>query len=860
MKVRSVSGDPTAQRDRYAFLDLFARFLPAGFYYKTFMSRDWRAFEPRIRKMAGLGVVDVTRTAQAVAEQIHHPCDVLVVGGGPAGLTAARAAARDGLKVVLCDERDRFGGSLLYRSAILEETHGRAWVETVVEELTQCGALLLPQTTAFGVYDHLLVGLNQRQPKGGLDRLWRVRPRRMILATGAIERPLPFGNNDLPGILSAEAALNYLRRYGVVVGKKIVVATNNSSPWETAEALAAAGSDVTLVGTRADGPAAPERVRLIRNKSVAKANGHGAIESVELSDATWLEADALIVSAGFSPTVHLFCQAQGKLEWREPILAYAPGAPLKNIAVVGAANGEFSFDRALAEAARAGAEGASPPRTRGGEELAIIASWPKPKREGRVWIDYQNDVTAKDVELAARENFVSVEHLKRYTTLGMATDQGKTSNVNGLALMAEITGRTIPEVGATTYRPPYTPVPFRSLAGASGGVLMNPVRRLPLEARHRAAGATFQEYGGWLRPAFYGSGPLKDAAAREALRAREGVALFDASPLGKIEVIGPDAAKLVDFLYYNTMSTLKPGRCRYGFLLSESGIVYDDGVLVRLDEHRFVVSCSSSHVAGVHAMIEEWRQDRFDRRRVFVHNATAEHATLTVSGPKAKALLGELALGVSLDNSALPHMATAVGAFEGHEVRLTRVSFTGDLSYEISIRADLAAELWDRLTQGGAAYDATLLGLEALMILRAEKGYVVVGKDTDGMSRPMDFGVAAPLQNKTSEFVGRRSLWMEEAQRPDRRQLVGLEVVDELGALPTGAHGVDLASGSPRSLGYVTSSYFSPNLERPIALALIENGRARHGEILDVQHLGLRRKARIAAPCAFDSEGARLHA
>ncbi|TMQ32704.1 MAG: sarcosine oxidase subunit alpha family protein, partial [Planctomycetota bacterium] len=492
--------------------------------------------------------------------------------------------------------------------------------------------------------------------------------------------------------------------------------------------------------------------------------------------------------------------------------------------------------------------------------LGIVSLWPRPKAKGRVWIDYQSDVTAKDVELAARENFVSVDHLKRYTTLGMATDQGKTSNLNGLALLADVTGRAIPEVGTTTYRPPFTPVPFASLAGTRRGSMHAPVRRLPLEANHRASGGVFQEYGGWLRPAYYGSREARAAIQEEARRARQSVALFDGSTLGKIEVIGPRAAEFVDFIYYNTMSTLKPGHCRYGFMLSENGVVFDDGVLVRLDQHRFIVSCSSSHVAAVHARLEEWRQDRFGRDAVYSHNATAQYATLTVSGPNARGLMEALDLGATLDDASLPHMGVAAGRFAGDEVRITRVSFTGDRSYEISIRADRAEALWERMRQEGRAFDAVALGLESLMILRAEKGYIVIGKDTDGNVMPHDLGVAGPRTKRTGEFVGRRSLFTEAANRTDRNQLVGLTVRDGEAPLATGAHGVEKSGSRFRSIGFVTSSYQSPTLGRPVALALIERGAARHGETIDVQHLGVVRQATIVAPCAFDPEGRRLHA
>ncbi|MDG4874057.1 sarcosine oxidase subunit alpha family protein [Mesorhizobium sp. WSM4935] len=865
IKVRSVNASPTAENDRNAVLDRFARFLPAAFYYKTFMWPDWHLFEPRIRAMAGLGVVDSDWQPRQVSDQVNHHCDVLVVGAGPAGLAAAASAAAAGHSVVVADDRMHPGGSLRHRAGEVDGVEGKAWVEATVARLKSGGQLVLSETTAFGLYDHNLVALNQRHSDGRPDTLWRVRPGRIVLATGAIERPVPFANNDLPGILSADAALSYLRRHGVLVGREIVVVTNNDSAYEPALALAAAGALVTVVDCRRDGGAqAKAGIRILAGRTVVAARGRNAVQGVLLDDGTTLGVDCVLVSGGWTPTVHLFSQAKGKLAWSDELAAFIPGEAIDGIGVAGAVAGTVSLSDALASgAAAAGDFGSLSPAPRGtGAEatLGVVSLWPKPKAKGRVWIDYQSDVTAKDVELAARENFVSVEHLKRYTTLGMATDQGKTSNLNGLALLADITGRGIAEVGTTTYRPPFTPVPFASLAGARRGSMHAPVRRLPLEASHRAAGGVFQEYGGWLRPAYYGGGEAGASIQDEARRARQSVALFDGSTLGKIEVIGPRAAEFVDFIYYNTMSTLKPGHCRYGFMLSENGVVFDDGVLVRLDEHRFIVSCSSSHVAAVHARLEEWRQDRFDRDAVYIHNATAQYATLTVSGPNARQVVEALDLGAALDDASLPHMAVAAGRFAGDEVRIARVSFTGDRSYEISIRADRAEALWARMQQEGRAFDAVLLGLESLMILRAEKGYIVIGKDTDGTTMPHDLGVAGPRTKRASEFVGRRSLFTEAGNSKDRNQLVGLALREGEAPLATGAHGVEKRDGRLRRIGFVTSSYQSPTLGRPVALALIERGAARHGETIDVQHLGVVRQAKIVAPCAFDPEGRRLHA
>ncbi|OYX41035.1 MAG: sarcosine oxidase subunit alpha family protein [Rhodobacterales bacterium 32-67-9] len=845
LRLRSINGHPTAEHDRMAFLDRFSRFIPAAFYYKTFMRPDWHLFEPRIRAMAGLGRLDLAAQGFGPSASVNTTCDVLVVGAGPAGLAAAKTEAKAGRKVILCDEGMHVGGSLLYRPARIDGQEARDWVAAMVAELTALGVRILARTTAFGRYDHGLTGLAEAQPGGAAPRIWHVRAAETILAAGAIERHLPFANNDLPGVMSAEAGLHYLARFGVAVGRRVVVATTNGTAYDTARALHEAGAEVTLLDLRGRAAAGQHPFRIIAGQTIETALGRRQVEAVRLASGERIEADTVLVSGGHTPTVHLYSQAQGKLRWDEGLRAFLPGDPVPGLRVIGAAVGIYDLSRIL--------PGQGVVATAYGSSTAL---WPKPRAKGRIWLDMQNDVTTKDVELAHRENLTSVEHLKRYTTLGMANDQGRMSNLPGLALMAELTGRSIPETGTTTYRPPFSPVPLASFAGLRGGELMNPVRRLPLEAEHRVDGALFREYGGWLRPAWFG--PDEGAVMREAKAARQGVGLFDGSPLGKIEVIGPDAAKFVDFIYYNTMSTLKPGRCRYGFVLTEGGAVYDDGVLVRLDENRFIVSCSSSHVQGMGLLLEEWRQDKFDRSRVVIHDTTANYATLTVTGPKSRDLLQAIGLEAALDDASLPHMALTLGQFQGDEVRITRVSFTGDRSYELSIRADRALGLWRRLKEAGRAFDAVLLGGEALMILRAEKGYIVIGKDTDGRTRPMDLGVKGPFEKRKGDYLGRRSLHLP-AVADQARDLVGLE---SLGAepLPVGAHVVETVAGKRRSRGFVTTSHMSPNLNRPIALGLVEGGSARMGEVVTLHHLGQEVQARIAPVCALDPEGRLLDA
>lgn len=830
MEAFSVNAVPDAARDRLAGIDRFARFLPAGFYYKTFLWPHWHRYEPAIRRMAGLGRLDAKQGWTPMADQRHAACDLLVVGAGPAGLTAARAAAEAGFEVVLADDRDRPGGAALDAGDSLDGQPPGDWADAQIAAFEAAGGRTLRRTTVFGAYDHGLFLLAEARDLPTPPRLWRLRARRTVLASGAIERPLTFPDNDRPGILSAHAALAYWHRFGALAGREIVLASTGATDVAGAR-LEAAGATVTPVAV-GDGAAAIAGVDW----------RDGALRAVLLEDGRRLSCDTLLVSGGWTPAVHLHSQTGGKLDWRDDLQAFVPRADRPGLIAIGAAAGQYDADRAREDALRA-ARGERPAPAPASSRRA---AWPRLGLKGRQWVDFQNDVTVKDVELAHRESFQSVEHLKRYTTLGMANDQGKTSNMAGLAAMAALRGEAIPELGTTTFRPPYDPVPLTTLAGARRGDRFAPLKRLPLEAQHRAAGAHFREYGGWLRPAWYGP------VAEEVRTARQAVALFDGSPLGKIEVIGPDAARFLDFIYYQTVSTLAPGRARYGFMLTEGGKLFDDGVLLRLAPDRFVVSCSSSHVEAVATLLNVWRQDQFDPARVHIHDTTPRWATLTVTGPDSRRLLERLDLGVDLSDAALPHMAVA----EREGMRIARVSFTGDRSYEISVPAGAAAGLWQRLRDAGAAFGLGLLGSEGLLTLRLEKGLIVVGKDSDGTTLPHDLGVAGPRDRKAGEYVGKRSLFTEEAIRPGRRMLVGLACEGE--PLPVGGHVV--APGGGASQGYVTSAAYSPTLDRPVALGLVAGGAERIGEAVEIYHLGARRPARIAPACAFDPKWERLHA
>lgn len=837
MAIRSINAWPSADRDVKGVLDLGHRFLPAGFYYKMFMWPDWHLFEPMIRKMAGLGTLAPEISDDFKAAILHEHCETLVIGGGPAGLTAARRAAETDKSVMLVDDHPDMGGSI-YRTRLREGLHAPDWVSDQVEAIRCAGGRVLSKTTAIGVYDHQMLALVTDRGLGTAPVMRKVRADRVILATGAIDRPVTFVNNDRPGIMSLEAGTEYLKRYGVLTGTNLAILSNRPDVTSYIEQLEDAGASVKVLDATRPG---------------IWAMGSKSVQAIVVGPDRH-NCDTVLTSAGLTPLIHLWRHAGGKLDWDEGRQTFVPSHGPDWMRVVGGAAGTFEFDAAISEAAAAAIGAPTPIRS----VYSITPLKTDLSSKGRQWIDFQHDVTLKDVALAHRENMVSVEHLKRYTTLGMAGDQGKTSNIAGLSAMAELKEQSIPEVGTTTFRPPFVPVPLEAYRGARRDRQMQPLKRLALEAEHRALDAALGEYGGWLRPAWYGEGGEAAAVERECNTAREAAAIMDGSALGTIEVIGPDARAFVNFVYYNTMSTLKPGKIRYGFMLTESGLVFDDGVMACIDDMRFIISCSSSHADAVMAHLENWRQDSFDPKRVHVHDTTANWSTVTIAGPKAQAIIEEL--GVFEDMDEFPHMSFRFGRFASEEARVARVSFTGDTSYEISVRNAVVAKLWRKALEVGERHCAGPVGAEALTVLRAEKGYILVGKDTDGETMPHDLGFAAPRNKKSAAFVGDRSLHMAKANEENRKNLVGLSVQEGEPMLPIGAHIVDDKNGTRKSLGYVTTSHDSPTLKRPIALALIEGGQAAMGETVKIWHLGQSRDATISPACAFDPKGGRIDA
>ncbi|MBV8776378.1 MAG: FAD-dependent oxidoreductase, partial [Alphaproteobacteria bacterium] len=835
----------------------------AGFYYKMFYRSPalWRRlWEPVLRRMAGLGalprVADMERH-----DKVHAHCDVLVIGAGPAGLAAALAAGRSGARVILAEADRELGGTLLRRPAQLDPT----WLDRAAAELTaQPEVRVLNGTTVFGRSD----GNYFLAAEGGEHRrLWHIRARRAVLATGALERPPVFPGNDRPGIMLAGAVETYINRYGVAPGRTAVLFVNNDDAYHTAAALAAAAVKVTaIVDPRPTPHAAPPGVPVYAGHAVAGTSGRGALRGVTIRPlaggaARRIACDLLAVSGGWNPTAHLFAQAGGRLRYDAALAAFVPEPEDDAIESAGAAGGSFALAGCLAEGAAAGtraaaacgfgaAEAAAPQPALPATEPP--APWLFGPAAGRTsFVDLHNDVTAADIALAAREGFAAIEHVKRWTTLGMGIDQGKTGNVAGAALLSQALGRAIAETGTTTFRPPYVPIRFGLLAGRERGPFYDPVRVTPLHAWHIAAGAVFEPVGQWQRARYYPH-PAEDmerAVRRECLAARDGAALLDASTLGKIEVGGPDAGRLLDRVYLNRWSNLPLGRCRYGVMCRDDGMVFDDGIGTRLAADRFLLTTTTGNAGAVLDWFEEWLQTEWTDLDAFCTSLTEEYANLTLVGPQSREVLAALAPG--LNPAALPFMTMREAEIAGIPARIFRISFSGELSYEINVPSEAALPLWQRAIEAGA----TPFGTEAMHVMRAEKGYFMVGHETDGSVTPLDLGLGRMIA-PGKDFLGRRSLLRSDLARDDRKQLVGLLADDPNAVIPEGAQLI-AEPGATAMLGHVTSSYFGARIGRGFALALLQGGRARHGEPIWAWHDGQVLPAHVCPPLFYDPDGRR---
>jgi sarcosine oxidase subunit alpha len=897
---------PSLAFDIGAVSGLAARFLPAGFYYKTFIHprAAWKhVFEPVIRRAAGLGRAPKDPDADRY-EQAYGFCDLLVVGGGIAGLQTARVAVRAGLRVWLVEQAGHWGGRAPVDGLAIDGLPAADWVAACVAELEALPNVTLRlRTTGAGVYDHGYVLLDERladlRPGDGRPRhrLWRIRAVRIVAATGAIERPLSFAGNDRPGVMLASAVRDYLVDWAVSPGDRVVVATNNDDAYRTAIAVRQAGLAVPLVvdARPAAAGALPERaramgIRVETGRAIAGVSGGRRVTGVTLclqaGEGAALEeiaCDAVAMSGGWSPVVHLWSHCGGRLIWDAAQVAFRPDPahpPVTHdgtamVIAAGAANGALDDAALMADATAAGlaavraagrAAEAPVPAVAEGHAAATEAVWITPQGAGpalraKMWLDFQNDVKVSDVELAAREGYTSVEHTKRYTTLGMATDQGKLSNINGLAVLSQALGETVPEVGTTTFRPPYTPVTLGALAGEARGELFQPLRRTPMHGWHEAQGAHFEPVGLWRRPyCFPRPGESHEQAVhREILNVRQNVGLLDASTLGKILVKGPDAGRFLDMLYTGVMSTLPVGACRYGLMCNENGFLTDDGVVARIDDQTWLCHTTTGGADRIHVHMEDWLQCEWWDWQVYTANLTEQFAQVAVVGPKARMLLERLG-GMDVAKDALPFMRWADGTLGGFPVRVYRISFSGELSYEIAVPAGQGLALWQACLAAGADLGVMPYGTEALHVLRAEKGFIMIGDETDGTVTPQDLGLGWAISKKKADYLGKRGQERVHLTDPERWRLVGLETLDGT-VIPEGAYAVEAgvnANGQRKVQGRVTSTYFSPTLGRGIAMGLIRRGPERMGEVVEFAGVGGGSvAARIVSPVFYDREGER---
>jgi sarcosine oxidase subunit alpha len=902
---RTTKGWPSVKFDLAAINGAFARVFGAGFYYKTFLRPKsfWPHYEKFIRASAGFGRAPELPDPDTYDHHNAH-CDILVVGGGAAGLMAALAAAESGARVILADEQNEFGGGLLAAPVEIDGMPCAEWLQQIVDRLAAFdNVTLLPRGSVFGYHDHNFLTIAERcadhvaapEVQGPRQRLWRVRARQVVLAQGAFERPLVFCNNDRPGVMLASAVSTYINRYAVRPGERAVIFTNNDSAYQAALDLANSGAVVVIVDSRAGGAGdVGDRVRaagitVFTGHVVSDVIGRNRVRGARI--ASWsgdtsetvestikIDCDLLAVSGGWNPAVHLHSQAGGRNTWDEDLQCFVPGERTQANVSAGACNGKQSLQACLEDGLDAGLKAVSncgfePPALdvpsaaddggRALEPLWRVPAERDPDRCAKQFLDFQNDTSVSDVRLAAREGYRNVEHVKRYTALGFGTDQGKLGNINGMAVLAEYLDKPIPEIGTTTFRPAYTPTTFGTMAGDSVGDLYDPVRKTAMHEWHEQYGAPMENVGQWHRP-WYFPRPGEDidtAVARECRAVRNSLGIMDASTLGKIDACGPDVVKFLERIYTHNVGKMAIGRCAYGIMLGEDGMLMDDGVMARVGESRFYLTTTTGGAANVLSWLELWLQTEWPDLEVYLTSLTDHYSTIAVAGPNSRRVLEKIGCNVDLGKESFPFMTVKDAHLGGLPVQLFRVSFSGELAFEINTSSQHALSMWEQVMAAGEEFDVTPYGTESMHVLRAEKGFVIVGQDTDGSVTPVDLRMNW-LLSKDKDFLGRRSLARPDCLRSDRKQLVGLLSDDGRTVLPEGTQLLDdpQAPVPVPMCGHVTSSYMSACLGHPIALALVAGGHARkdatiYAAVPDRDPVPVR----IVSPVFYDPKGERQH-
>ncbi|MCD6005988.1 sarcosine oxidase subunit alpha family protein [Halomonas sp. IOP_6] len=910
----STNGWPNVQRDLMGLIGkLGGQFMPPGFYYKTFMAPAsmWLTYEKYIRKAAGLGRSPMEADPDSY-DHLHQHCDVLVVGAGAAGLSAALAAARGGARVIVADEQEEMGGSLLGSRETLDGKSADQWVAWVLEELAGCeNVTLLARTTANGYHDHNFVTLHERRTehlgetapvvngrRPVRSRMHRVRAGQVILATGAHERPLVYAGNDVPGNLLASAVSTYIRRYGVVPGRQLVLSTSNDDGYRAALDWKEAGCEVVAVVDAREAPAGDwvdaaraQGIKIITGSAVIEAKGSNRVTAARVAKidigayrvsgpVQELACDTIASSGGYSPVIHLASHTGARPTWRDDILGFVPGL-VKGVHACGGANGTYALGDVLAEGVEAGVKAAaatghaaqpvnlpSVERLQQGPAVALfqIPHEKSTLRGPKQFVDLQNDVTAAGIELATREGFESIEHIKRYTAMGFGTDQGKLGNINGMAIAARCLNRSIPEVGTTVFRPNYTPVTFGAIVGRHCRDLFDPERYTALHQWHVERGAEFEDVGQWKRPWYYPqkvngkTETMHEAVARECLAVREKVGILDASTLGKIDIQGPDAREFLARVYTNKWEKLAVGKCRYGLMCKDDGMVTDDGVTSCLAENHFLMTTTTGGAAAILEWLELWHQTEWPELDVYFSSVTDHWATMTITGPEARKLLAEMT-DIDLDRDSFKFMEWRAGKVAGVPARVYRISFTGELTFEINVQANYAMHVWQTLFKHGEKYGLTPYGTETMHVLRAEKGFIIVGQETDGSVTPEDLGMQWCVgYDKPFSWIGKRALTRTDTKRENRKQLVGLKPKDPTVVLEEGAQIVfDPKHAIPMPMvGHVTSSYYSPILDSGFALAVVKGGLKKMGETVYLPMAdGQVHEAEIVSTIFYDPKGER---